>query len=235
LTLVEVLIVAVLIGVLAGIAVPNMRTARTRSNLAQVRADLRSLAAGVEAYFVDYQSYPCRNLEGETPLSAGSSESRPWFSGFRQLTTPIAYIISIPIDPFGGGPVGTRLVDFRGSGYGVGTGDALTRRSTGHPDNLVTARLPADCWMLESDGPDHWDDTSGSALATSRFPWSALFDPNDLDARVVYGVDSGTIGPVSGLIYDPSNGTISGGEIIRFGGTPPEGAVYEYFWTHGWN
>jgi len=40
-------------------------------------------------------------------------------------------------------------------------------------------------------------------------------------------------GPSAGnLFYDPTNGTVSGGEIMRFGGTPPGGAVYSYFWTN---
>jgi type II secretion system protein G len=234
-TLIELLIVVAIIAILAAIAVPNFLEAQTRSKVSRCRADIRTLATALESYYVDFNSYPARNTEGENPLSAGSSESRPYFSGFRQLTTPIPYMSSIPLDPFGGSRVGNRDIDWRGPAYGLGTGKAETRVNTGHPDNLVTARLPSNCWMLESDGPDRWDNTS-STISTGNFPWTAAqLNADDLTVAVVPVSDPAVKFPITYLIYDPTNGTVSMGEILRFGGVTPTGAAYDYLWTHASN
>jgi len=37
---------------------------------------------------------------------------------------------------------------------------------------------------------------------------------------------------VVGLLYDPTNGTVSGGEVIRFGGSKPGGAAYDYWFSN---
>ena len=52
-TLIELLIVVAIIAILAAIAVPNFLEAQTRSKVSRVKADMRSVATGVEAYRVD--------------------------------------------------------------------------------------------------------------------------------------------------------------------------------------
>jgi hypothetical protein len=38
---------------------------------------------------------------------------------------------------------------------------------------------------------------------------------------------------ISALCYDPTNGTVSGGEIYRPGGTKPAGQILDIFWANG--
>ena len=57
-TLIELLIVVAIIAILAAIAVPNFLEAQTRSKVSRVLADMRSQATGIEAYAVDHNHYP---------------------------------------------------------------------------------------------------------------------------------------------------------------------------------
>ncbi len=81
-TLIELLIVVAIIGILAAIAVPNFLNAQTRAKLARCEADMKSLETAIESYKLDNNVY------------IGS-----W--RLPRLTTPIAFISSIPEDPFG--------------------------------------------------------------------------------------------------------------------------------------
>ncbi len=87
-TLIELLIVVAIIGILAAIAVPNFINARTRSMVARCYADIRTLGNAFEMYRLDNNAYPCGN--------------EMWYTNqmYPRLTSPIAYIASIPLDPF---------------------------------------------------------------------------------------------------------------------------------------
>lgn len=88
-TLIELLIVVAIIAILAAIAIPNFLEAQTRSKASRAKADMRTVATALEAYFGDYNKYP------PNPDVYEGFNVSPW-----QLTTPIAYITSRPIDPF---------------------------------------------------------------------------------------------------------------------------------------
>ena len=80
-TLIELLIVVAIIGILAGIAIPNFLGARNRAKISRVFADFRTIGTALEAYYVDNTEYP--------------SET----GGLDALTPD--YVTSIPNDPFG--------------------------------------------------------------------------------------------------------------------------------------
>ena len=88
-TLIELLIVAI-IAILAAIAVPNFLEAQTRSKVARAKADMRSLATGLEAYAVDANRYPpdITQLDGFTALATAGYT---WYIS-NWMTTPIAYL-----------------------------------------------------------------------------------------------------------------------------------------------
>ncbi len=86
-TLIELLIVVAIIGILAAIAVPNFLNAQIRAKVARTMSDMRSITNTLEMYHVDNSKYP----EGRAN----------WTDfGLDRLTTPVAYMSTIPIDPF---------------------------------------------------------------------------------------------------------------------------------------
>ena len=62
-TLVEILIVVVIIGLLAVIAIPQFITYRSQAVDAQLKSDLRNAAVAVEAYFTKRSVYPASIAE----------------------------------------------------------------------------------------------------------------------------------------------------------------------------
>ncbi len=128
-TLIELLIVVAIIGILAAIAVPNFLNAQVRAKVARAESEMRSLQNSLESFFIDNNSYPpmdsdrIRARRQYKGLDAGDA-SAPNINvahimigtrGDRRiyLTTPVAYISSIPYDPFRG--------DGAEYGYGYGS------------------------------------------------------------------------------------------------------------------
>ncbi len=204
-TLIELLIVVAIIAILAAIAIPNFLEAQTRAKVSRVKTDLRTISVGMEAYFSDWNSY----ILGQ----AGTE-----LAGMIQLTTPVAYLTNIPPEVFAGLVYQQAGGQFRGIVYELGTGDASTREAAGRSFSNPGPGFPSNVFMLESNGPDRYDDTRDTFL-TGSFPWK--WDPND--PNIVSGANA--------LHYDPTNGTVSNGEILRFGGQKPSGAAYDVLWS----
>lgn len=101
-TLIELLIVVAIIAILAAIAVPNFLEAQTRSKVSRVKSDQRSLATGLEAYYVDNNRYPpcIFRQDGQPSPVAPGAPTYPYVQRIAWISTPIAYITSIPFDPF---------------------------------------------------------------------------------------------------------------------------------------
>ena len=76
----------------------KMSDAEIRAKVAQVKSDLLTISAAIEEYKNEYGRAPFGMNEGMT-LGFWPSEFRQW-AMYRQLTTPIAYLTSIPRDPF---------------------------------------------------------------------------------------------------------------------------------------
>ena len=71
-TLIEMLIVVVIIGILAAIAIPKFATTKERALVAAMKSDLRNLVTAEESYFADYVTYT-DNLGTSFSVSAGVS------------------------------------------------------------------------------------------------------------------------------------------------------------------
>ncbi|MBN2325789.1 MAG: type II secretion system protein [Candidatus Omnitrophica bacterium] len=98
-TLIELLIVVAIIGILAAIAVPNFLNAQIRAKVAGAQADMRNLGTAIESYRLDYNNPPRSYSEGcYTGVCKGTQFSR--YRRLAQLTTPVAYMSSIPEDKF---------------------------------------------------------------------------------------------------------------------------------------
>ena len=142
-TLIELLIVVAIIGILAAIAVPNFLNAQTRAKVARVRSDQDAIAKGLEMYFMDNNSYP------------GDHDLDNWMNGedgLFHITTPIAYLSSLPHDPFIVKKLAS-LVPQTGNAYAAQGRDDYEMGSGS--DNSPPYRVHA--WSLISYGPDKLD------------------------------------------------------------------------------
>jgi type II secretion system protein G len=181
-TLIELLIVVAIIAILAAIAVPNFLEAQTRSKVSRTVSDMRSMATAIEAYRVDYNRYPI-SADDVTNCSAQPVNNIATFTtdeSLRVLTTPVAFITSVPKDVFNLPAPPQPLRPGNGSYF-------WTTRGCGNatPWNGLTVGG----WRITSIGPD------------TVFNFS-------LDATLSFPGERA---------YDPTNGTISSGDIIRRG------------------
>jgi len=194
-TLIELLIVVAIIAILAAIAVPNFLEAQVRSKISRAKADERSAATALEAYMVDYNTYPLPNPD---------QVSLFFIQYISQLSTPTAYLTTtIFPDPF------AVLQTDTGLAYGGGTAGVVTPRSDWkqtlfywpyHSTAWTTAFFAnRRAFGVFTHGPSKW--------------WSGI---EHYPAFVEHPELVGVIPWVE--VYDASNGAKSMGGIARFGG-----------------
>ncbi|MEJ5207173.1 type II secretion system major pseudopilin GspG [Denitratimonas sp. CY0512] len=94
-TLIEILVVVVIIGILAGAVMTNLWGETDRAMQARAKADIDTLKTSLNLYRLDNFVYPSTNqgLEALINRPGGSPEARNWRSG--------GYIDRIPKDPWG--------------------------------------------------------------------------------------------------------------------------------------
>jgi type II secretion system protein G len=190
-TLIELLIVVGIIAILSAIAVPNFLEAQVRSKVSRAKADMRTMATALEQYSVDWGTYP----DILTRLNC--------------LTTPVQYISSVPRDVFrvqqGVGMERWRQRWYR---YGAMPIDTPSR------------------WALASVGPDTDIDTYSSANpgGGADNEETSNWEPDNQALRFYPGYspalfsDSGAVVNATTfkyIMYDPTNGTVSNGDIFR--------------------
>ena len=193
-TLIELLIVVAIIAILAAIAIPNFLQAQTRAKVTRVKAEMHSIAVGLESYYVDENAYiPCDG----TPWTPPSGNT---YDQTSRLSTPIAYMPSVPKDRFqaqwlqnnypGASGLGRPFPHYSdscdaGSKWIMNAGKFFPYSVGG---GVFPGQQSSHKWALLSYGPCqkyYWGDT---------FNWYPVMTE-----------------------YDPTNGTVSNGCIIRLG------------------
>lgn len=228
-TLIELLIVVAIIAILAAIAVPNFLAAQTRAKVAKVENDLRTLAVGLESYFVDNNQYP--PMAQQTSLTAitaqgpgGSAAVSGGLSADRQFLSATATFGKGRTFRLVGNPTNERFTTLT---------SPVSYLSSLPPDPFadtrgLTYRYHHDRagFIVGSYGPDT-DETTGGDL-----PWNAGFI-NQGTPTYNSGMEvsytsrisqpsltllTGPVTPSTGkqkYTYDPTNGVTSPGDIWR--------------------
>ena len=205
-TLIELLIVVAIIAILAAIAVPNFLAAQVRSKISRLMADMRSTVVALESYRVDNNNainpwHPSNPVPEHMHMNGAfmrmDARARGTLNRWRldhqylgsQLTTPIAYMSEIPGDIFWTSMLQGLL-----------------------PDDFTTYGELA---LLDVDvaGFLYWGTNKRQAQWAFNIPATSVFD-------IDYALQS--VGPdllisqgssVLSSVYDPTNGTISPGDI----------------------
>jgi prepilin-type N-terminal cleavage/methylation domain-containing protein len=211
-TLIELLIVVAIIAILAAIAVPNFLEAQTRAKISRVKNDLRSISVGLESYHVDNNMWPCYMGINDPELGMKIL----WTQYLTGLSTPIAYLSSTTSmkDPFNPGKMTGNHPEWKWYPKDYNGGYVWREFSNKNADrnwfNMMAANYKVtflEAFIIASYGP------------TRQYYYPELFILNwYVPAGEPWGFKAISNPDV---VYDPSNGTVSSGNIIRAGGAAP--------------
>jgi prepilin-type N-terminal cleavage/methylation domain-containing protein len=198
-TLIELLIVIGILSVLSGLAVPTYMESLTRARISKAKSDMRMFALGVESYYVDYTDYPLPDDFNGDRIPAETFDIDPLDTRIpTSLTTPISYLGGLLDDPFKkDGPFERRIYHYRTRSYFEGA------YGPGEFEDHV----------FELFGP--------SAMVQVHYLFLSRGPDQDREKPVGYtwaGTSEVDPEPGTGLVlYDPTNGTLSGGDIAYLG------------------
>jgi len=206
--LMEVLIVVAIIGIIAGIAVPNIMSANIKSKVKGIKTDMGGIAIALENYKADYGTYPIQpESDGYDPDEIGKENEIFGDSevvGLGKLIFPFdgsepTYLNRLSGDVFNHDGI-EEWATFEGERrhnrhycYFTGKPDGSGGRA-----NTESEDTKADYWALVSWGPDKDSDITSYTEA-----WNA--------------VDINAPGYPNGKAYDSDNGIISDGDIVIIG------------------
>ncbi|MBD3265552.1 prepilin-type N-terminal cleavage/methylation domain-containing protein [bacterium] len=188
-TLIELLIVVAIIGILAAIAVPNFLNAQMRARVARVVSDMKAYAMAEEQYRLDNNQF---TFDGD--CGVGRAEHLSYIP----LTTPVAYISSIPVDAFAS--IDPKFQNRQTVREGLKPTYEYTSRVSFGPNGTPNCKGNTQRYNLLGSVNIGYLFTSLGPDGDQDFPWS-----NEGYEKLSKGVGD--------FIYDPSNGVQSNGNI----------------------
>lgn len=189
-TLIELLIVVAIIAILAAIAVPNFLEAQTRAKVARVQADIRTVATAMETYKIDSNTYP---PAAEYPYEALAG---PWPSLTAQFHSRVPSWLSTPVAHLNAVPedifIPGKYPTPGWNRYIYFNYDDM-KRHTPNSNSIKAQFEQTGGYLYYSHGPDQDDNQPAGSKGGRNGTWTR---------------------------YDPSNGTLSWGNIIRTARSP---------------
>lgn len=212
-TLIELLIVVAIIGILAAIAIPNFLQAQIRAKVAKAQADMRTIATALETFRLDNGIFPVACNINIIDPNGNSTTAFPYYpiglppntcgavtgdpntgvsNRFNQLTTPIDYMT-----------------------YNFADEDPFV------PLNILSGYDSYDYWSVST-----WKYAFGGTHPNAHPPNYSRTVRGAMYRMASAGPDrihtfGGPSPPASadnpGWNYDPTNGTVSKGDIVRVG------------------
>ena len=213
-TLIELLIVVAIIAILAAIAVPNFLEAQCRAKVSKALAHMRTLAVACEAFHVDHNVY-IPHWTNPNSTSGNFVQDRmdslwtprgcvppPVDCPKASLTSPIAYITGFITDPF-----------MEAHAY-VDSGGFIADYAWAYGTNE-----DAQAFVFESRGPDRMTESPTPGGYAPAYAVDSQFlylyrTVGPLETKKLFLVGD----PARGWRgnYDPTNGSVSRGDISRF-------------------
>ena len=198
-SILELMIVATMLTLLAAISVPNWADSQRRTKLARSEASMRMVATALESYAADYSGiYP---YDGALPNSMAQAYNY-WYLPFT-ISTPVAYLSSHRVvDPFR-----THSPELLPAQIASDIRYISTESTYGTAWSVYTNRSQPSVYLsavsrdygkyrVHSVGPDRAYGPSGYASPGTKPPYG--FPPSSVS-----------------IPYDATNGVYSTGDIIR--------------------
>lgn len=203
-TLVELIVAAAVLGLLAAIALPHYAGALVRGKIAAAKANIHACQEALEAYRIDHDGLPPSRY---FCYASGEEGAKKYYELPFELTTPLAYLQDRPLDPF---------YTFTGaSDQAPGQTIKYRKPGLGYFNSMPTNE---GIWVPRAFPADHGDyvfyndasDEHPSDASPVEFGlWSVGPIPkHDIGLNMLEPVPASTW-------YDPSNGTVSIGIITR--------------------
>jgi type II secretion system protein G len=187
-TLIELLIVVAIIGILAAIAIPNFLEAQTRAKVARAKSEIRNIAVAQETYYIDNNAYPPAVDETGAIQASDEGKGIAQDSGDGWSQGFVSWKLTTPVAHLSSIPF-----------------DPFGRQFEGWERAYRVGVNYLGYWIMTSRGPD----------LDSDMDETTYVDP----AGTVAGDINLFLTQFNGdyVEYDPTNGTISSGDVYRTG------------------